>query len=363
MWSKLFGRTKAGFTTHFERGRDLQRRGRFEDAAAEFGRALEHEERPAGFFGRAMALVRLGDLEGAIRDFERVANATAPMPMVRDATINLGRACRELRRHRESLAWFERAIQLDPRSSIALCGRAQARIQLALQTSDPNELERAITDLDEAVALDPSDPVLYWNRAIAYQQLSEERRAKEDVERFLDRAPPGHQHREEAERMLETETPASPELSRRRHTRFEDLLTGIVAKNDEDDHEGALEACEQALELIESDPGGKYEGGDAVFDEKATALWGLGRPEEALRSVERGLERYPETFRLWSTRGYLLLELGRPREALGAFQRYVAEAGRAKQAQAAKPLLVEMLDEQVAAAKRIMRQLRKELNG
>jgi tetratricopeptide (TPR) repeat protein len=278
--------------------------------------------------------------------------------MVRDAVFNLGKAFKELGRYREALVWYDRAISLEPRSSIAHCDRAGVRIRLAAKDSDIGEYERARDDLDEAIRLDPEDPLSYWNRAIVHEQLSEDDHAMEDLSRFLKLAPPDHPYRKEAERMLATRTERGPEqgpqrtpdLDRRRMEELADLISKIIEKNNQEQFQDALADCDRALQVAESLPPGAAQGLDVVFDEKAFALWASGSIQKALECAERGLELFPSSARLWHQKGLLLGAVGRPREALGAFQKYLAAAPPEYQ-------------EQVEKVKELMRQIRQDLDG
>ncbi len=342
----MFDRKQGKFDLFFKKGQELYRSGKYEDAVKAFNKALESGQNLVCYYSRGLALARLGDLEQAAKNFERVARSSGPPQLVLNAVLSMGKACKELGRYREALSWYDRALALNPKSSIVYCDRAVVRIQIASESSDLRGYERAIKDLDESIMLNPKDPLSYWNRAIAHSQLSEQDKALEDVKRFLSLAPPDHPYREDAEKLLENST-ASPagELDKRRRQELDNLVKQIIKKNTREKFEDALVDCDRAFNLAKKLPSTTNIIMETIFDEKAFALMGLGKSGEALECVERGLNLYPQSFRLWSTKGSIFKEQGRFREALGAFQKYVATA----------PL---ELKEEVNKTKEEMKQLR-----
>ena len=84
------------------------------------------------------------------------------------------------------------------------------------------------------------------------------------------------------------------------------------------EHARAIENYDRAVRL---DPG--------YYNNRAWALYLLGRNAEALVDVERALSRDPRDIDIIDTRGHVLAALGRPGEARGAFERAM-RVGRAK---------------------------------
>jgi tetratricopeptide (TPR) repeat protein len=332
------GKEKGGiamrFEEYFQRGLSLYQLGRYEAAVEEFSHALDLRPSVAAiYYQRGLALARLGDIERAIDDFEKVVEFDPPLLMRRDAYYNLGKAYGELGRYREAIGWYDRAIDLDSDFVNAYCNRGDVRIKLGESESSIEEFERALDDLNEAISLNVEDCIAYFNRAIVHNKLAKHEEAVRDLETFLRLAPPDHPRREMAEKIVNEGSQGhaspklgvSPKLERLRREELKGLSEKIIELNNEKRFEEAINYCDRALV--------KYQGWDLIWDEKAYALWNLGLRKhetalvsEALECCSRGIELNPSSERLWNTKGLILAELERYREAIGAIQKSISFA-------------------------------------
>jgi tetratricopeptide (TPR) repeat protein len=78
----------------------------------------------------------------------------------------------------EAIASFDRAIELEPRSSDAYLNRALARRRLG-------DLDGALADLDRAVRYAPRAARYYYQRSLVLHQRGDHRRAESDEERAV----------------------------------------------------------------------------------------------------------------------------------------------------------------------------------
>jgi TolB-like protein/predicted Zn-dependent protease len=100
----------------------------------------------------------LGDYESALEHF-----GTAVTRIPGDAMLHLGIAAvyRRQARWSESLASYERAVELNP-------GTSQYPFQLALTQSLVRNYPEANRNLDQALRLNPDDPYSYWQKTRVY---------------------------------------------------------------------------------------------------------------------------------------------------------------------------------------------------
>ena len=302
--------SSGGAGAHLRSGLAAYRAGSLEAAIEEFTAALGLDPGLASArYQRGMAYARSGDLAKAIEDFRWVAEQSVELRLVGDAWYNLGLAAERSGDLEAAVDYYERAAKHAPSAERALCNRGAVLCRL-------ERFEEAVRDLSEAIALDPSDALAYWNRALANHALRRPDAVKEDVGHFLRLAPADHPYRARAERLLGTEPRArAATLDRAAAKEAGRLITRIVQLNNEERYEEALALCDRLLELNDSQ--------EIAWDEKAFALIALERWEEAEATCDRGLVAVRDAIRLHHTRGSLLERRGRHREAVAAYRTYV----------------------------------------
>jgi protein O-GlcNAc transferase len=139
--------------THY--GLALHGQARFEDALAAQERALAlRPELLAARLGRGGALRALGRNQAALADYDAVL---AGDPGNADAWNGRGALLRALSRIDEALDSFNRALALDPVFAEALQNRG------LLLWDEKKDYPAALTDLEQAVTLEPSRPALKSN--------------------------------------------------------------------------------------------------------------------------------------------------------------------------------------------------------
>jgi len=96
-----------------------------------------------------------------IRNCTAAIQAGGPSADVVAALMNRCKAYRKKGDYARALADSERAIQLDPQSAVAVCGRGWVRF-------DSGDLDRAMLDFEQALILDPDLASAYRGRAGVY---------------------------------------------------------------------------------------------------------------------------------------------------------------------------------------------------
>jgi tetratricopeptide (TPR) repeat protein len=132
---------------------------RFGEAAAAFDRYLANGGRPVAdvYRGRGQARMQLGDYLGAVADYTRVLERH-PGAEIR---VHRGWAYFFADAWRPALADFEQALALDPAYGDAYTGRGLARVMLGRH-------REAVRDADEARRRQPATPEMMHNVACIY---------------------------------------------------------------------------------------------------------------------------------------------------------------------------------------------------
>ena len=150
-WLRTLALTKNNYVAHDTLGEYLADKGEPDAAAAHFRAALEirPDDLPANL-NLATLEANRGDLQGAIERYRFVALNAADSDLRAAAFGNLGTAYRELKETAQAKSCFERALELDPRRSMAMIG-------LGLIAQRNNDLSEAIRQYSRAMAVEPTD--------------------------------------------------------------------------------------------------------------------------------------------------------------------------------------------------------------
>jgi tetratricopeptide (TPR) repeat protein len=292
---------------------------RFDEAINLFDRAIEiGGETPEILFQRGLAYSKVGQLSAALRDFYDAILARPSARLERDVWYNLGKANAELEDLQESIQCYENAIRRDPQFAQAYCNLGGVRLRLGEKDADLEQYEQALCDLDQGLLLNPEDALGYYNRATANSVLKNYDRIDADLQRFLKLAPPDHPYVSVVTKLLAASDTPAKRLYMLREQEQEHLWQKIIEANNNSQSSEAIMYCDKLLQINPRQ--GK------VWDEKAFALRSLQRMKDALDCCEEGIAHDPNAVRLYYTHGRLLYDLKRYREALGAFEKYVALA-------------------------------------
>lgn len=282
----------------------------------------------------------------ANRAREKVLAALRVKPDSARAHHNLGVVLKNMRRYREAVVCFDRALLLKQDSFRTWTNRAQALLQL-------KEFDEALASYDRALALRPGDAETLFYRGGLLIALGRYEESVADYAQVLNIVPEHFDswdfhgialhslaRYEEAlssfDRALEIE-PDSGQAWGHRGMALHDLgrydealsaynkalslkpgMTDVLINRG-----SALSALGYYEEAVQSYDQGlaSHEGSTAAWNTRGTALGQLGRLEEALGSYEKALEISPDDRMVLTNRGITLSDLGRHEEAIASFDR------------------------------------------
>ena len=170
---------ETGSAARLQQAVALHRQGRIAQAAALYREILQGD--PGHFDARhllGVACLQGGDPAAA----ELIGQAVRLHPGSADAHTNLGNALRELARHGEALACYDRALALRPDS-------AEAHYNRALTLQQLMRLDDALAGYDRALALRPGYIEALYNKGVVLQDSRRYEDAVQTFARLLEIAP------------------------------------------------------------------------------------------------------------------------------------------------------------------------------
>ncbi|MFI6533936.1 tetratricopeptide repeat protein [Nonomuraea sp. NPDC050547] len=312
---------------HRLRGREHRYAGRYEQALADYDRAIELDPAHAkALAGRAETLRLARRHDEALACFDR-ALELAP----ENRLVSLGRAytLESLERHEEARQALDLLIAAEPRDAGAL--KARGRFYLLRE-----RLEEALADLDLAIELDPSSCAALTHRAFIH--LTRERRADAlaDLGRALALVPDdvlALTVRGRARWLMNDPDAALADLDRAVALEPDDawaLAHRGVVHQDLGRHAEAVADLSRAVEF---EPGNAW-----AIASRGDSHEALGRTEEALADLDRAIELAPRYAWALCRRGSIRLKRAEYERALADFSRAsglvpryeVALAGRSR---------------------------------
>jgi tetratricopeptide (TPR) repeat protein len=243
---------------------------------------------------------------------EQVEMAIRLKPDSAAAFNNLGIVYKELKRYKEAITYFDRALVLDHNFFTTWVNRAESLIELG-------RIEEAVESYDRALSLQPKNIEIVFQRSALLGELGKYEESVAGFEKVL-KAVPGHTHAWHYRG-----------LSLVNLGRYEDALKSFdhALKEKEQDsffwaHRGmalqGLGRCEEALENYDKALALNPENYNVLIN-RGSVLGGAGRHEEAVESFERGFAHAEGDSMAWNTRGTALHHLGRIDEALVCYEK------------------------------------------
>jgi len=157
-----------------QRGLENLQKGRYEQAIADFTKALERLPGSIeAYAGRARALEKLKRHDQALADYSKLIEINPRSPA---AYVSRGHVYLDLKRYDEALQDFSKAIELKPDIAASHVARCNVYLQKGLH-------DRAIADCSRAVELAPGMDIGYLFRAQAYAAKGMKQEAAADFER------------------------------------------------------------------------------------------------------------------------------------------------------------------------------------
>jgi tetratricopeptide (TPR) repeat protein len=257
----------AGAAADFKRARQLDPQLVSEESSADpidHGIAKGNEgESPASagtvedFFNRAGAKKAVGDLDGAIADYD-LAIQLDP----KDAAIynNRGLAKQAKGDFNAAIADFNRAMELNPKDAVAYSNRGNTK-------RDKGDLDGAILDYNHSIRVNPKYAYAYYDRGLAKKQKSDLDGAIADYNRVIE---------------------LDPKFAKA-------FCDRGVAKRRKGDLQGAISDYDRTIEIDPKYPIAYLNRG-TVRDEK-------GDLEGAIADYSRGIELNPKESKAYDYRG------------------------------------------------------------
>lgn len=157
-----------------DRGLIFLQSGAANRAIEDFDQALRGDpERPELILYRGMARRRLGEAEAALGDFNKAAELDPDSPRI---LVNRGLLLGEMDRTQEAFADFAEAIDINPGTADAWYGRGLLAARLG--DGDTKMMERARSDLKQAITLDPDNRQLGAAMAVLARREPEEKKRR-----------------------------------------------------------------------------------------------------------------------------------------------------------------------------------------
>ncbi|MGH8108960.1 MAG: tetratricopeptide repeat protein [Arenimonas sp.] len=157
--------------SHLNLGNEHYNAGRFDQAAAEYSRAIAINPRFVNaYYNRGVSYKRAGQYELAIADFTKAISRDAE-----DLSLYVGRANVYVlqKNYDRAEVDYEKSIRLQPGETTNYFQRAEMRLE-------QNKFEAAIADYSKVISIDPKQSVAYLNRGVAYA------RSGKSIESFAD---------------------------------------------------------------------------------------------------------------------------------------------------------------------------------
>ena len=157
--------------THLNRGKDLFVESRFDEAIAEFERAIAIDSSLAEvYLFRGTSYIHKNEYDRAIADLDRAIQLNPNDAM---AYSNRGFSQHQMGNHDQAIADFTEAIQINQNFAVAYSNRGFSQHQMGNH-------DQAVADFTEAIRLNPNFVEAFINRGYVYNILGDQVRAIAD---------------------------------------------------------------------------------------------------------------------------------------------------------------------------------------
>lgn len=248
----------------------------------------ERPEDSGLWYGKGVFLVKAGALDKALEAFERVLWLDPDHLKALEAKAKL---LFRQERFLEAYDAFKRLTQKVPRDEEYwyYCGEALSRM---------GRSSKALAYYDRALDVNPNYTDAWYGKANALKMV-----AREGEEAKARRA---------AQQAGAPAAPAEGRPARRQGTEIEALLTRAESAYYDEDYDEALALYDMVLEREGRSP--------RAWEGKGRVMTRMGRYSEAAQCYERAIEREPGKAEVWLRRGKALREHGEVQEAAQSFQ-------------------------------------------
>jgi tetratricopeptide (TPR) repeat protein len=296
--------------TYRERGRQHRLAGHYDEALADFNRAIDLKPQYSdAFSGRGETYRLMGRYEEALADFNRAIDLSSKLGS-RDewAIASRGETYHSMGRYEEALADFNRVIDLDPESAYYIASRGETYHSMG-------RYEEALADFNRAIDLDPEYGWAIASRGQTYRLLERYEEALADFNRAIDLNPESAYYiarRGETYRLMERYEQALADFNRAIDLNPE-YEWAIASRGQTyrlmERYEEALADFNRAIDL---DPEAAW-----IIAERARTHRAIGRHDQAVADFDRAIDLNP------MEPGYVMeraLTSGFDRGGMGRFQ-------------------------------------------
>ncbi|MGD1060828.1 MAG: tetratricopeptide repeat protein [Methanomassiliicoccales archaeon] len=338
------------FDARMQAAEDALKQGRYQDALEELNRALELKpEHDLAWRMKAQAHLGLGQNDRALEAVHQAINIRDGDPW---SWYLLGVILDELGRYAEEVGAYDRALKINPRMSEAMLNKAATLFAA-------NRKEEALNVLDNMMRYHPEDERASLNRGIVLRSLG---RTKEALEAFesVSAKDPGNidalVHR--ASLLEETTSPGDAadawkeavQADRRRADlwlklgeaqkaagRIDEAAKsfGVAATLDPTLATAVRQRDDALLATGMLRPEGEVVSKEDALRRKyldsALLLQAIGKPEEALREVERCMSFEPRSAEAFVRKASIMMDMGRIEEAIATLTEAVLDNVRAEE--------------------------------
>jgi tetratricopeptide (TPR) repeat protein len=261
---------RQGSTVHLLRGRVAFRFGRYQDAAAEFRKAVEAQpDSVPARINLAAALAETGDRKGAK---EQLLDTLKLAPDNGTAHFNLGTLMAAEGEAAGAIVHFQEAVRIDPND-------APARVALAQELEKDGRLDEALSQYEKAVGLAPQNEQGWLSGTGLLLRLGRFKAARDVLESAYGNMPSSGRIVHALARFLAS----CPDVSLRDGRRALELASKVYEAMPTATH-----AETAALALAES---GSCENA-AEWQKKALEAARKEGPPERIKAMEESLKRY-----------------------------------------------------------------------
>ena len=177
LWRDTVARNPQSWMARYNLSRDLLQSGHFDEALAEYRKALETGP------GQANSLVSVGNAlfakgryDEAMDFYQRALQVNPDNP---EANVNLGVILANRRQMAEAIAHDRKALQVNPR-------HITAHVNLGVALAGQGQYEEAIQHYQSALELNPDQPLTHLNLALALTALGQTNEAHLQVAQAAD---------------------------------------------------------------------------------------------------------------------------------------------------------------------------------
>jgi len=157
LFNDVIAKNPSSWMAYNNRGADFYSRGKYEEALADFQKALDlNPNNAAAYNNRGMLHAHRHDTANAMLD---INSALSIEPDRSDFLVNRGKLYRDMGMFDPALADFDRALQLSP---AYISGHLNRAIVYGMR----EEYDRAMADINEVLRLNPYDSDGYANRGL-----------------------------------------------------------------------------------------------------------------------------------------------------------------------------------------------------